>query len=402
LRVILVVPNPITSQDLATALAEFKQIEIIRQVTSYPPPDEFLRIIRAHSPTCLFISAEDFVKFGALAAMVDKRMPGLPVIAVAHAAVLLDLVPKLMHLGVRQLLGSPIAHDKLAEAIASVEQQLALKPAPVPRLGDLFSFFPAKPGVGASTIAVSTSCALADELHVGTLLLDCDLLAGCTKFLLKLGNSSSIVDALEHTDTLDVDLWAQMIGKWDALDVLHAGELNPPSTLTSASLEVLLGFARSQYDTICADLASSLDPFTVQVMRESRRIFVVTTPEVVPLHMTVDRLRHMTDLGLADKVSLLLNRKNLPHRGATDAEISKIVGLPFAHQFCNDYSGVERAMLNGVPVAEHSSLGKSIMALAQSLAPAIARHDVPPPHKRKFLEFFRVPSERNAETAWKD
>jgi len=118
--------------------------------------------------------------------------------------------------------------------------------------------------------------------------------------------------------------------------------------------------------------------------------------------MTVDRLRHMTDLGLADKVSLLLNRKNLPHRGATDAEISKIVGLPFAHQFCNDYSGVERAMLNGVPVAEHSSLGKSIMALAQSLAPAIARHDVPPPHKRKFLEFFRVPSERNAETAWKD
>jgi pilus assembly protein CpaE len=272
----------------------------------------------------------------------------------------------------------------------------------VPRLGDLYAFFPAKPGVGASTLAVSTSCALADELHVGTLLMDCDLLAGCTKFLLKLGNTSSIVNALQHSSELDIDLWAQMVGKFDGLDVLHAGELDPPTSLTATSLEVLLGFARSQYDTICADLASSLDPFTVQVMREARRIFLVTTPEVVPLHMMADRLRHMTELGLGDKVSALLNRKNLPHRGASDSEIAKIIGVPFAYEFSNDYPGVQSAMLDGVPIAHQSSLGKTIMALAESLAPAIARHDIAPPHKRKFLEFFQVPRERDHDVVWRD
>jgi pilus assembly protein CpaE len=402
MRVILVVPDPAINQDLLTALAAFPEIEIVRQVKSYPAPNDLLRIIRAHSPDCVFMSAENFAVFTALAAMVDQRMPGLPVVVLTHETNLLELVPKLMHLGVRQLLSTPVAHDKLAETVAAIARQLSLNPAPVPRLGDLYAFLPAKPGVGASTIAVSTSCALADELHVGTLLLDCDLMAGCTKFLLKLGNTSSIVDALQHSDALDVDLWAQMIGKWDALDVLHAGALDPPSTLTSASLEVLLGFVRSQYDTICADLASSLDPFTVQIMREARRILVVTTPEVVPLHMMVDRMSHLKELGLADKVTLLLNRKNLPHRGATDAEISKIVGLPFAYEFSNDYAGVQSSMLEGVPVSQQSGLGKSIMALARSLAPAIARHDVPPPHKRKFLEFFRVPSARDRETAWKD
>ena len=214
-------------------------------------------------------------------------------------------------------------------------------PTPVVRLGDIYAFFPAKPGVGSSTISVSTSCALADELHVRTLLLDCDLMAGITKFLLKLGTSSSIVNALEHAETLDEDLWSQMVGHWDGLEVLHAGELAPPANLTSASLEVVLGFARGLYDTICADLASSLDPFTVQIMHEARRIFMVTTPELVPLYLAADRLKHLKDLGLADKVSLLLNRKNPSHRGLSDTEASQLVGLPIAHRFSNDYPGVQ-------------------------------------------------------------
>jgi Flp pilus assembly CpaE family ATPase len=237
---------------------------------------------------------------------------------------------------------------------------------------------------------------------VRTLMLDCDLMAGVSKFLLKLGNSSSIVNALEHADTLDEDLWSQMVGHWDGLEVLHAGELASPATLTAASLEVVLGFARAQYDTICADLASSLDPFTVQIMHEARRIFMVTTPELVPLYLAADRLKHLRDLGLADKVSLLLNRKNPAHRGLSDAEASQLVGLPIAHKFSNDYPGVQGAILDGVPVSRRSSLGQSIMTLARSLAPAVSRQDAQPAHKRNFLEFFHVPSSRDHETVWRD
>jgi pilus assembly protein CpaE len=402
MRTILVVPDQAFNHELMAALAEFPEIEVVRQVVPYPEPDDFLRIIRARKPDFVFISTEGPGRFEALAAVIDDRMPGLPIIAVVREADPLQLIPKLMHLGVRELLTAPITREKLGETIASLARQLAKHPAPIVRLGDLYAFLPAKPGVGSSTIAVSTSCALADELHIRTLLLDCDLMAGVTKFLLKLGNSSSIVNALDHADTLDEDLWSQMVGHWDGLEVLHAGELAPPASLTAAALEVVLGFARAQYDTICADLASSMDPFTVQIMHEARRIFLVTTPELVPLYLAADRLRHLKDLGLSDKVSLMLNRKNPAHRGLSDAEASQLVGLPIAYQFSNDYSGVQGAILDGVPVSQRSGLGQSIMALARSLAPAAARHEAQHVHQRKFLEFFHVPSVRDHEIAWRD
>jgi pilus assembly protein CpaE len=401
MRTILVGLDEGLRHDLTTAIASLPEIEVVRQVAPYPEPNDLLRIIRARRPDFVFISVEDFARFQALAAAIDDRMPGLPVISVAREANPVELIPKLMRLGVRDLLTSPVTHEKLGETITSVARQLVRHPSPVVRLGDLYAFFPAKPGVGASTITVGASCALADELHVRTLLLDCDLMAGVTKFLLKLGNTSSIVNALENADSLDEDLWTQMIGHWDGLEVLHAGELAPPATLTAASLEVVLGFARGLYDTVCADLASSLDPFTVQIMHEARRIFMVTTPELVPLYLAADRLQHLKELGLADKVSLLLNRRNLTHRGLSDAEVAQLAGLPIAHQFSNDYPGVQDAILEGTPVSQRSSLGQSIMALARSLAPTVSRHDAPA-HQRKFLEFFHVPSARDHETAWRD
>jgi hypothetical protein len=118
--------------------------------------------------------------------------------------------------------------------------------------------------------------------------------------------------------------------------------------------------------------------------------------------MTKHRLARLTELGLADKVSLLLNRKNLPHRGTSETEIVRLIGLPIEHDFTNDYSDVQDATLKGVPVPQQSGLGKSILALAQSIAPAVARRDLPPNHRHKFLEFFHVPSEHQKQAAWKD
>ena len=94
----------------------------------YPEPDDFLRIIRARKPDFVFLSAEDFPKFQALATAIDDRMPGLPVISVAREVIPIEVIPKLMHLGVRELLASPITHEKLGETIASIAQQLAKHP----------------------------------------------------------------------------------------------------------------------------------------------------------------------------------------------------------------------------------------------------------------------------------
>ena len=76
-----------------------------------------------------------------------------------------------------------------------------------------------------------------------------------------------------------------MVGHWGRLEVLHAGRLDPPQEMDLEGLQRVLTAARAQYEVICADLASSMDLFSVALMRESRRIFLVTTPEVVPLYL---------------------------------------------------------------------------------------------------------------------
>jgi pilus assembly protein CpaE len=407
MRTLLIGSNQIGStgalnHELAAVLSECPEVELVRQIEAYPDPDELMRLIRARRPDFLLLSVEDYPRLEALAAAIDDRMSGLPVISFGPATNLTELIPKLMHLGIREFLAAPFTKEKLRAAIEATKALLSKHPAPLVRLADLYAFLPAKPGVGASTIAISTSCALTHELHVRTILLDCDLAAGTTKFLLKLGNSASIVSAMDHADNLDEDLWSQMVGKWDGLDVLHAGELDPPTSLTTASLDQVLGIARAQYDTICADLASSMDPFTVQIMREARRILLVTTPEVVPLHMAADRLRHLNELGLGDKVSLLLNRKDPSRWGVPDAEVERLVGLPIGYRFSNDYPAVQHAILDGSPISGHSTLALSIMDLARSLMPDASRRALPPAEHRKFLEFFHVPAVRDHhEAIWR-
>ncbi len=402
MRTILIGPDPSLNEELAGALAQFPEIELAHHPADYPDPDDLLRMVRTRRPDFIFLAVDDFPKFELLAAVIDDQLPGLPLIGFGSPSNLVELVPKMMHLGVRELLTAPITKEKLGQSIGAIAKQLSRHPAPTVRMGDIYAFLPAKPGVGASTLAVSTSCALAVELGARALLLDCDLVAGTTKFLLNLGETPSMVSALDQAERLDEDLWSQLVGKWKNLDVLHAGELDPPESLSSQALDRVLAMARTQYDTICVDLASSMDPFTVQVMREARQIFLVTTPEIVALHMAADRLQNLKELGMSDKVSLLLNRKTTMRHGLTDDEAAKLVGLTVAHRFPNDYPAVQQAVLDGGPVAYRSALGQSILNLASSLSSQTARHEPTHAGAKKFLEYFHVPAPRDHDTHWRD
>jgi pilus assembly protein CpaE len=292
-----------------------------------------------------------------------------------------------MHLGVRDHLTLPVSVKELTVAVEAARRRLQTHPLAQLKLSDLYTFLPAKPGVGTSTIAVSTSCALAEDMNARTLLLDCDLAAGAIQFLLKLGQSASVVDAVNHAGNLEEDLWHQMIGHWGKLEVLHAGRLDTPLDVDLEGLHKVLAAARAQYEVICADLASSMDPFSIALMKESRRIFLVTTPEVVPVYLAASRVRRLKELGLEDRVGLLLNRKFSSK--LTDEQVSEMVGIPVLYRFSNDYKAVQSSILNAAPVVQESDLGQSILNLAHTLAPHL---EVPQPHPhRKFLEFFRIP-----------
>ncbi len=373
------------------------ELELVKVFTESPAANDLLRTIRVRKVNLLLFCVDDLLRSQVLAKSIDDLTPGFPIMtAGSHEDA--HVLRRVMHLGVREHVSSPIQDADLREALGAVRQRLATHPIATFKQADLYTFLPAKPGTGTTTIAVSTSCALAEEYRARTLLLDCDVAAGTIQFLLKLGETASFVDALMHADNLDEDLWGQMVGKWEKLEVLHAGRLDPPPDLNPANLQRLLSMARAQYEVICADLPSSLDPLSVALLRESRKILLVTTPEVVPLHMAASRMRHLVKLGLEDRVSLLLNRK--AKSGVTDSEVASLVGVPVSFTFSNDYRGVQGAILSAAPLPYHSELGKSVLDLAHCLAPHLEVKETP--HRRSFLEFFRIPHESESDLAMRD
>ena len=201
-RSILIGPDDPPSGEMAKAIAAFPDVTVAHVFEAYPAPDDLLQSVRVHKPDFLFLSVQDFVQVEVLVRRLDALMPGFPVLAFGgHLEA--DAIRKLMRMGVREYLPSPIKRPDLAVVLDDTRRYLKLHPPPPGRVSDLYTFLPAKPGVGTSTIAVSTSCALANELGAHTLLLDCDFDAGTIKFLLKLENTASLLDAIERQEQVE-------------------------------------------------------------------------------------------------------------------------------------------------------------------------------------------------------
>ena len=381
----LICPNDQLNWQLEISLPEVTELEIVRVFTTYPSPEDLIRTIRVRRVELLLLCIHDWARAEPLARSIRELIPGFPIITLGSSDAAVEVVHKLQELGIREHVTSPIRASKLAQFVAAVELRLQAHPVTPPAPADLYTFLPAKPGVGASTIALSVSCALADDLDVKTLLLDADLSAGTIQFLLKLGHGASIVDMLRDAGELDEDVWAKRVARWEKLDVLHAGDLNVEPDLDISGLARVLELAGAQYEMICADLNGQFDPLSVALLRASRRVFLVATTELAPLHLAKVKMRRLTSLGVSDRVSLLLNRKG--RSAIKDSEVEQQVGIPISHSFSNDYAGVQAAILRASPVSKGSKLGDSLLDLAQSLVP----HKKPKPvvAPRKFLQFFQ-------------
>ena len=390
-------PNSELAAELIGLLNRVPSLALPVVLREYPPPEQLLRTMRLREIDVLFLSVEELAPAEALAAAIDRDLPGTPVITLGtHGDP--SLLSRLMHLGVREHLLFPFQGVALAEALDTARRRFRPRPEPAPQGGDLYTFFPARAGVGATTLAAGASAALAAEMGVRTLLVDCDLGAGCLRFLLKLGQSASVVDALAHAESLDAALLAQMTGRWHTLDVLHAGRLDPLPLIEPDAVPGLLFVARQQFPVICADLPSSLDPLAIAFLRQSQGIFLVTTPEVISLHMAKVRVQQLADLGLKDRASLIVNR--VVRNKAIPSGIEDAVGLPVAHTVANDYLGVQSFILDGSPSVLKGDLRRHLRDLAQMMAPG--RSVAPAPPKRKFLEFFHVPNLQDSGVARRD
>jgi pilus assembly protein CpaE len=292
---------------------------------------------------------------------------------------------------VREFLAAPFDRQQLYDALRRAAEALDKRPLTVDATDRMYAFLPSKQGVGATTLAVNFAGALARRPDCNALLADFDLNSGLVGFMLKVAHGYSVIDAVENSSRMDETLWPQMVSSLGRLDVLQAGHMNPSYRIEPLQVRRLLEFARRNYKAICADLSGNMELYSVEILHEAARIFMVCTPEIPSLHLAREKLNFLRSLDLDDKVDVLVNRAQ--KRGCIPfAEIERLLGRKILMAFPNDYTGVHRALTLGTFTQRTSEFGRAFDALAKAVFDGGAQQHAQP---RRFVEYFSIQPARS-------
>jgi pilus assembly protein CpaE len=385
LRSIIISPDHELGRRLTSALEATGQVEVARTLDHYPTAIELVRTLRALAADIVFISFES-LKQGLEVVQILEADGGQRQIVGFQRHIDTAVLRETMRAGVREFLTEPFELRAVLESVESVKTLLRERPAVNESTNQIFSFLPSKAGVGASTIAVNVSGALARRPNTRVLLSDFDLSSGMLRFMLKLTNEYSVPDAISRVAAIDENLWPQLVTPVAGMDVLHAGRLNPNYRIDAAQVADLVAFMRRTYQVLCFDLSGNLEKYSMELMQESKRILLVCTGEIPSLHLAREKLVFLRDMGLSGRVSVVLNRVR-KHAIFSPAQVEELLGQPVVRVFCNDYESVNQAVEEGKLLDSGSELGQSFAEFAAQLMdqPEVKQSA----SKRRFLDFFR-------------
>jgi Flp pilus assembly CpaE family ATPase len=121
-----------------------------------------------------------------------------------------------------------------------------------------------------------------------------------------------------------------------AVDVLQSGNMNPSCRIEPPQVRHILDYARRNYKAICADLSGNMELYSIEILHEATRIFLVCTPEIPSLHLAREKLNFLHSLEIGRNVDVLMNRAQ--KRGMVSlTEIERLLGHKVLMSFPNDY-----------------------------------------------------------------
>jgi len=401
LNCVMIGPDRNLAIELQTAFNDLGGINIIREFTQYPHEFELLRSIRSLGPHVVFLGLSDPERSNEIIQALNAEFPTLQV-AVFHDEVEPKLLLKLMKSGIREYIAPPFDPDELAEVLIRLRDAALKNPLTTPRSNLVYSFLPSKPGSGTTTLATNVSLAMARQPDTTAMLMDLDLNSGLIRFLLKLENEYTILDAAQHASNMDEALWPSLVSSLGKLDVLHAGKISPGVRIENDQIRNLIDYARKNYTAICVDLSGNMEKYSTEVMQESKKIFVVCTPEIPSLHLAREKFNYLKDTGLSDKVSFLLNRQSKTDILETN-QIENILGDKIYMHFANDYRGVTTAVAEGKAISQASELGKQLTKFSYFLLerpiPSSVQNAKTKKEMRSFMDLLRYGFSRFISTS---
>jgi hypothetical protein len=174
-------------------------------------------------------------------------------------------------------------------------------------LGPIYSFVPARGGSRAGAVAEQLSRTLTEVSGLSV------LLAGFAAREYSLWNPS------DSPRRLDGHTWGAFVFDSHGIEVLDAREVYP------RQLRKVLEYAQQRYKIVCADVSEAKESHSLETLRASECIFIVSHSDRASLEMAREKREWLKSVDLSDQCGLLLDR--VPG-GVSSEQAEEITGLP--------------------------------------------------------------------------
>lgn len=354
LKVLALIHSEATRAEVLYALKQLADVAV--QIIGHKTETFDLHMPDGSTPTALLLDAEvsnpeDLDQVREL----KKAAPiGVSVIALTDRATDLAAL-RAIRAGADDVLLKPINADEAREVFGRV-RHIKLDERGKGAGARTLVFVHVTGGVGATTLAVNTACALAETVKtLKTCLLDLDIQFGACASLLDLPTSSPVENLFEDPARLDREMLENMMQ-------LHSSGLRvlttpraplPLESFDARVVNEVLKLAKRGFHYVVVDLPVALAPWTETVLRAASTVYVVselTVPAVHRLNRLFDLLRDedLTQIPL----KIVINKHNAsPVQGGeiTVSQFGKAIGRQVDHILPEDNALIANSHNHGRP-----------------------------------------------------
>jgi pilus assembly protein CpaE len=311
----------------------------------------------------LDLSSERLLSFDAARAL---RRPGRVVLGLFNPLLATDRGAELFRAGTRagftDFVALPASESELAAALAPIESA----GGDLRRDGRVLAFVAAQGGAGATTLATAAALLLAGSRAAGSVVLcDAAVQFGNAAAHLGLAPDRDLTDLVRDLDAASTLAPYLLHHAETGLHVLAAPR-DPVEAerVTPEELSRALVALRRRFDTVAVDLPPAVDLLTVAALDLADRISVVTTPTTPAVVATERLLRLLDDLGLSERVRLVLNQYGVADGLLSDGLIAQRLGRPVDRVVPHERA-VAAAASRGAPLVVGQRRGPFVEALGE-------------------------------------
>ena len=261
-------------------------------------------------------------------------LPETPIIVYADTADL-DIIRKAMLAGARNYLESPLRPDQLKRAFSATlesEERRHLRQADNSILGPhgaIITVFGAKGGIGKTTVAANLAVAFVRQAGQSCVLVDADDSFGDAAATLAVTPEQTLIDGLRELENEGGDIKSCLSYHHSGLAIASAPEdpLQWRQVKASRFQEMLHQLAR-QFDVVLVDTAGTLGEVSQAALEAASLVLWLTTPDYASVRDSLQALRAVRSLGLADdRIRFVLNVAS-PEFTVNSTTIEDAIGMP--------------------------------------------------------------------------